>query len=102
MYFRPAAFGRFRLGRVARVTAALTITKDGEPASYDLEGIALRPQGGWWVVSEGAEDFGSADLTKNLLIRINDDGSVAEEIELPDAINQEQTLQWLRRGDDEW
>ena len=58
--------------------------------SYNLEGIAIRPQGGWWVVSEGAEDFASADLTRNLLIRINDDGSVAEEIELPDAINQEQ------------
>jgi hypothetical protein len=68
----------------------LTITKGGEPASYDLEGIAMRPQGGWWVVSEGAEDFGSADLTKNLLIRIDDDGSVAEEIELPDAVNQQQ------------
>jgi hypothetical protein len=46
------------------VTGALTIAKGGEPASYDLEGIAMRSQGGWWVVSEGAEDFGAADLTK--------------------------------------
>ena len=88
--FSPSRIWTLKLGRVARVTAALTITKGGEPASYDLEGIAMRPQGGWWVVSEGAEDFGSADLTKNLLIRINEDGSVAEEIELPDAINQQQ------------
>ena len=88
--FSPSRIWTLKLGRVARVTAALTITKGGEPASYDLEGIAIRPQGGWWVVSEGAEDFGSADLTKNLLIRINDDGSVAEEIELPDAVNQQQ------------
>jgi DNA-binding beta-propeller fold protein YncE len=88
--FSPSRIWTLKLGRVARVTAALTITKDGEPASYDLEGIAIRPQGGWWVVSEGAEDFGSPDLTKNLLIRINDDGSVAEEIELPAAINQAQ------------
>jgi DNA-binding beta-propeller fold protein YncE len=88
--FSPSRIWTLKLGRVARVTAALTITKGGEPASYDLEGIAMRPQGGWWVVSEGAEDFGMAELTKNLLIRVNLDGSVAEEIELPDAINQQQ------------
>jgi hypothetical protein len=57
----------------------LTITKGGEPASYDLEGIAMRPQGGWWLVTGGAEDFGAAELTKNLLIRVNLDGSMAEE-----------------------
>ena len=90
--FSPSRIWALKLGRVARVTAALTISKGGEPASYDLEGIAMRPQGGWWVVSEGAEDFGSAELTKNLLIHINDDGSVAEEIELPDLINRQQSL----------
>jgi DNA-binding beta-propeller fold protein YncE len=88
--FSPSRIWTLRLGRVARVTSALTITKDGEPASYDLEGIGMDPQGGWWVVSEGAEDFGAAELTKNLLIRVNLDGSVAEEIELPDAVNQQQ------------
>jgi DNA-binding beta-propeller fold protein YncE len=88
--FSPSRIWTLKLGRVARVTAALSITKGGEPVSYDLEGIAMRPQGGWWAVSEGAEDFGAADLTKNLLIRVNIDGSVAEEIELPDAINQQQ------------
>jgi DNA-binding beta-propeller fold protein YncE len=88
--FSPSRIWTLQLGRVARVTAALTITKDGEPASYDLEGIATRPQGGWWVVSEGAEDVGAAELTKNLLICVDLDGSVAEEIELPDAVNQQQ------------
>jgi hypothetical protein len=33
---------------------------------------------------------GKPDLTKDLLICVNLDGSVAEEIELPDAINQQQ------------
>jgi hypothetical protein len=42
------------------------------------------------VVSEGAEDFGAGGLTKNLLIRITADGSVAEEIELPEAVDQQQ------------
>jgi hypothetical protein len=50
----------------------------------------VRPQGGWWLVSEGAEDFGAAEFTKNLLIRVNADGSVAEEIELPDVVNRQQ------------
>jgi Esterase-like activity of phytase len=88
--FSPSRIWTLRLGPVAVVTSALTITKDGEPASYDLEGIVVRPQGGWWMVSEGAEDFGAAGLTRNLLIRVNLDGSVAEEIELPDAVNEQQ------------
>jgi DNA-binding beta-propeller fold protein YncE len=88
--FSPSRIWTIQLGHVARVTSALTITKDGDPASYDLEGVAVRPQSGWWVVSEGAENFGAAELTKNLLIRVNVDGSVAEEIELPDAVNQQQ------------
>jgi DNA-binding beta-propeller fold protein YncE len=88
--FSPSRIWTLRLGHVARVTAALSITQDGEAASYDLEGIAMHAQGGWWVVSEGAEDFGAAELTKNLLIRVNLDGSVAEEIELPDLVNQQQ------------
>ena len=88
--FSPSRIWTLRLGHVARVTSALTITKDGEAASYDLEGIAVRPQGGWWLVSEGAEDFGAGELTKNLLVRVNADGSVAEEIELPDAVNRHQ------------
>jgi DNA-binding beta-propeller fold protein YncE len=88
--FSPSRIWTLTLGRVAKVTAALTITKGGTAASYDLEGVAVRPQGGWWVASEGAGDFGSAELTKNLLIRVNADGSVAEEIELPDIINRQQ------------
>ena len=88
--FSPSRIWTLRLEHVARVTAALTITKNGDPASYDLEGLAVRLQGGWWLVSEGAEDFGAAELTKNLLIRVNADGSVAENIELPDAVNRQQ------------
>ena len=65
--FSPSRIWTLQLGRMARVTSALTITKGGEPGGYDLEGIAMRPQGGWWVVSEGGEDFGAAELTKNLL-----------------------------------
>jgi DNA-binding beta-propeller fold protein YncE len=88
--FSPNRIWTLRLGRVSRVTSALTVAKDGTPASYDLEGISVGPQGGWWLSSEGAEDFGSVDLTQNLLVRVNADGSVAEEIELPEVVNQQQ------------
>jgi DNA-binding beta-propeller fold protein YncE len=88
--FSPSRIWTLDIGRRVKVQSALTLTKEGAPASYDLEGIAVRPQGGWWVVSEGAEDFGQVGLTKNLLIRLEADGSVAEEIELPDAVNQQQ------------
>jgi Esterase-like activity of phytase len=88
--FSPSRIWTLQLGSVAVVTSALTITKDGEPASYDLEGITVRPHGDWWMVSEGAEDFGAERVTKNLLIRVNLDGSVVEEIELPDVVNQQQ------------
>ena len=33
----------------ARITGATTVTKDGKPAAYDLEGIATRPGGGFWL-----------------------------------------------------
>ena len=49
--FCPAGFGP-PAWACGQGDSGLTITKGGEPASYDLEGIAVRPQGGWWVVSE--------------------------------------------------
>lgn len=63
------------------VEASLRLTRDGEPASYDLEGVAQRAGGGWWAVSEGGED------TPNLLLSIDADGSVAEEVALPPAVS---------------
>lgn len=64
----------------AMITDALALNKDGEPVSYDLEGIARRGDGGFWLVSEG-----NADTSENLLIRVDDLGAVQEEIALPDA-----------------
>ena len=88
--FSPSRIWTLKLGRIAKVQSTLTLTKAGGPVSYDLEGIAVRPQGGWWVASEDAQDFGDPELTKNLLIRVEPDGSVAEEIELPAPVNQQQ------------
>jgi hypothetical protein len=95
--FSPSRIFAMTLVHPAKIQGALTLTKDGAAVSYDLEGIETRADGGWWVVSEGAGSFGQSSATKNLLIRINPDGSVAEEIELPESINQQQR-QWGLEG----
>lgn len=76
----------------ARITGALTVSKDGKPAAYDLEGIATRPGGGFWLASEGAPER-KEKPTQNLLLRVSAKGEVEEEIALPEefaakAINQ--------------
>lgn len=73
------------LGLPTRVTSVLNL-----PGNYDLEGIATRPGGGWWVVSEGAGTAGATTATKNLLLQINPDGSIARTVELPAAVNAQQ------------
>lgn len=77
--------GNSILGIPTRVTNVLNL-----PGNYDLEGIATRPGGGWWVVSEGAGVAGAATATKNLLLQINPDGSIARTVELPAAVNAQQ------------
>ncbi|MBW4696367.1 MAG: esterase-like activity of phytase family protein [Aphanocapsa lilacina HA4352-LM1] len=78
--FQPSRLFTIRLqGSRALVEAALPITKDGAPANYDLEGIAVAPEGGFWLASEGEE----ANNPPNLLIRTDASGAVQEEITLP-------------------
>lgn len=70
----------------AKITAATVLTKDGEPAKgLDLEGIAVRPEGGFWVASEGNPEK-KEKPTQNLLLRVGADGAIAEEIALPEAV----------------
>ena len=66
----------------ALITDYVTLTVDGEPASFDQEGIALRAGGGFWVAQEGHPD----QDRPNLLIAVEPDGTVVEMIELPEAV----------------
>jgi hypothetical protein len=65
----------------------------GEPLDVDqldLEGLAQRADGSFWVVSEGAGSVGDPDEpveTVNLLLKIAADGTILEQIKLPDAVN---------------
>ncbi|PZO80840.1 MAG: alkaline phosphatase [Mesorhizobium amorphae] len=63
----------------ARITAETTVTRDGKPAEdLDLEGIAASGDGGFWLASEG-----NAKGRKNLLLRVDAQGAVTREVELP-------------------
>jgi hypothetical protein len=71
----------------ARIVAELTVTKDGKPAAnLDLEGVAARPGGGFWLASEGNPERKEGP-TGNLLIRVGANGAIEDEIELPEMIN---------------
>ncbi|WP_181702457.1 esterase-like activity of phytase family protein [Chthonobacter albigriseus] len=64
----------------AAITAEALVIRAGAPAEkLDLEGIATRPAGGFWLASEGHVK----NELKNLLLKVAADGAIEEEIELP-------------------
>ncbi|WP_418907654.1 esterase-like activity of phytase family protein [Glutamicibacter endophyticus] len=64
----------------ALIDGSIPVTKDGAPAHYDLEGIAARAEGGFWAVHEGTRG------PENLLLRLDAQGSVTEEVPLPQDV----------------
>ncbi len=82
--FRPSRIYTIAPGNTAKIESSLPLAKN-----FDPEGIALRPEGGYWLVSEGAGNAPTA-TSKNLLIQVNADGTIAREIELPASINDKQ------------
>ena len=68
----------------AAITDYVTLTKNGDPIAYDLEGIALREGGGFWLVSEGHP----GNERHNYLIAAAADGNVEQEITLPAEIEE--------------
>jgi hypothetical protein len=69
--------------RPARIIDAATVMENGNSMpQLDLEGIAARQEGGFWIASEGAPDDGM----QNRLIRTSADGAVEEVIPLPQSI----------------
>lgn len=64
----------------ARITAAMTVTRNGQPAQkLDLEGITTDGKGGFWLASEG----NSAKLFPHGILNVNDKGEIKKEIGLP-------------------
>lgn len=67
----------------ARITAALDITRGGQPAQMlDLEGIASDGNGGFWLASEGRSDR----LIPHAIHRVDAKGEIRESIALPETL----------------
>lgn len=76
----------------AEIVGALTVTENGAAMpALDLEGIAVRPEGGFWLASEGSPDDGLL----NRLIRVSAEGAVEEVIPLPDSLVAQATSSGL-------
>lgn len=65
----------------ALISHRLQVT--GASESLDLEGIAVGPDGNFWLASEG-----NGDDTPNLVLKVNEDGIVQDEITLPEELEE--------------
>lgn len=64
----------------ARITAALDITRASGPAQkIDVEGIAVDPEGGFWLANEGRTDR----LIPHAILHVNENGRIDREIAFP-------------------
>jgi hypothetical protein len=67
----------------AEIVSAVTVSENGAPMpNLDLEGIAARADGGFWLASEGAPKKEMA----NRILRVSAEGVVEETIPLPDSL----------------
>jgi hypothetical protein len=83
-YYKQSRIYRMDVSKQpAVITDEILLKKNGATVDYDLEGIATREGGGFWLASEGA---GTA-TTRNLLVEVAADGTVLREVELPEAVN---------------
>lgn len=73
-------------GLPARITSFVELKQDGQPVAYDLEGVALKAGGGFWVVSEGNPESKNPLTAKSVLLAVAADGTVQEEIALPEDL----------------
>jgi len=79
----PAIYTIDATASPARITAALTVTRGGDPAQkLDLEGIAADGEGGFWLASEGRTDR----LIPHAILHVGADGEIDREIALPEAL----------------
>ena len=70
----------------AVISAAMTVTMDGEPASdLDLEGIAIADGVGFWLASEGNNER-EENPTMSTLLKVDANGVILDEISMPDDL----------------
>ena len=79
------------MGRLAAVAPGL-VNADGS-VNLDLEGVATRYDGGFWLVSEGAGTAGNASrpfISPNLLLKVSHYGLIERVVTLPDTTHARQ------------
>lgn len=79
------------MGKLAAVSPDMVNT-DGS-VNLDMEGIATRAAGGFWIASEGAGTAGDASrpiTSNNLLLKVAEDGMIEQVVTLPQRLNDNQ------------
>jgi hypothetical protein len=67
-----------------RIAIGGTDVADQATGDFDLEGVAARPEGGFWLASEGRTNAGSS--RPNLLVRADAAGNVLFSVPLPGSL----------------
>jgi len=84
---RPEILVMNASGDQAVITRSIPVLRNGEEPLYDLEGIARRQAGGFWLASEGKP----GRHRPNLIVRTDSAGHVEEEVPLPAAVARYRT-----------
>ncbi len=72
----------------ARITAALPVTRGGDPAQLmDIEGLATDGEGGFWIATEGRSD----KMVPHGIVHVNHKGEIRETIGLPPELAANET-----------
>ena len=75
------------------VKVAADVSKDGQQAYYDLEGIAhdtssqAPAEPGFWLASEGNARFDHDDYLPNMIVQVDGRGRVLQEVRLPQTVD---------------
>ena len=80
---QPTIFTIDAAKKPAAITAALPVTRNGNPAQLlDIEGIVADGEGGFWLASEGRGD----QMIPHGILHVNDKGEIDQSIGLPDEL----------------
>ncbi len=71
----------------ALIKNRILLRRQGRSPDYDLEGVAQRTGGGFWLASEGKPGRG----LPNLLVHVDDEGRVVDEVALPASMTPNKT-----------
>ena len=91
-FYRESRILTMDVGASPAVITGEIVLRDvsGNTFDLDIEGLATRADGGFWVASEGAGSADDAELpvtASNLLLSVDAEGTVSSQVALPDDVN---------------